>query len=824
MSDSPYHGLRPFHRDETDIFFGREQHADELIERLGRQHFVAVIGYSGCGKSSLVRTGLIPGLQAGFLAGTGTHWRVAEFRPGNSPFAHLAHALSEEEALGGSYRTALSDNRFLTRGSLSLHELLAIKPLPDNAKLLIVCDQFEEIFRYYEQGARAEAVSFIKLLLASCQPYRLADGSASQDVYVVLTMRSDFLGDCALFAGLPERINNGLYLTPRLTRDQLREAIEEPAFVFGGEVAPDLTVKLLEDAEHNPDQLPILQHALMIMWRLAKKRAAEEGKGTRLTVPLYEEIGTLEHALSNHADAVFANDLSAEQQVLAEKMFKALSERGNDQRDTRRPQKLSALLELMQVEPDELIRVIDVFRHARQCFLVPPVGVQLNTDSVIDISHESFIRQWGKLKAWVKEEAEASEKYQRLLDHATRHADRQAALLQSPELEIMQQWSQQFQPTAAWAARYTEEAKKSSSKFFHLAVEFLRRSGQRARLNKALFMFAFLGISALAGLASWEWYVADMHRQRAEVARLEAVQAKDKAQLAEKRAKESQEVAQKEKEQTEGVNKKLSQFAIVTIKSLIKQDEKILASYGDDIFKAGLRDVFLALLDPLIAESESMNDEERLYWRNLLLVMDDSQVKKLVNILFREKRKLFEIEKKYGKKKITLEDIFEYFKDNENMHLALKVAEKIVDEKRIQIEQTEKQPEAMLKNKTAYIRAVGQLLWIKAKLKDNTLPNDIEQVVLLVEEIKATDLSSYLSFQDGLAEFYYKADKMQRAVLIQSESLSFYELAEQKDKIKESWVAAQYGALSWFQLLAEQPQAAIVSAKKGLNIILRKNG
>ena len=271
-------------------------------------------------------------------------------------------------------------------------------------------------------------------MIFRCAASRPAKEFFSVDVYVVLTMRSNFLGDCALFAGLPEKINNGLYLTPRLTKGQLREAIEEPTIVFGGEVAPDLVVRLLEDAEHNPDQLPLLQHALMIMWRTAEQRTAAK-EIIRLTVPLYEEIGTLKDALSNHADAIFANELAAEEQGLAEKMFKALSERGDGQRDTRRPQKLSALAELTQATPDALLQVIEVFRHSRHCFLMPPEGMPLHEDSVIDISHESFIRQWKWLKTWVAEEAEAAGKYRRLVDCALLHAQGKAALLQSPELD-----------------------------------------------------------------------------------------------------------------------------------------------------------------------------------------------------------------------------------------------------------------------------------------------------------------------------------------------------------------------------------------------------
>ncbi len=137
MSKQPYIGLRPFERHETDIFFGREQHADELINRLGANHFLAVIGSSGCGKSSLVKTGLIAGLEAGYLATANSHWRIVEMRPGNHPFKELAEKLFKvlSDVLSLHY-TIDTLQQTLRQGSLSLHELLARHPLPDNAQLL----------------------------------------------------------------------------------------------------------------------------------------------------------------------------------------------------------------------------------------------------------------------------------------------------------------------------------------------------------------------------------------------------------------------------------------------------------------------------------------------------------------------------------------------------------------------------------------------------------------------------------------------------------------------------------------------------------------
>ena len=280
-------------------------------------------------------------------------------------------------------------------------------------------------------------------------------------MYVVITMRSDFLGDCAQFAGLAEAINQGLYLTPRLNAQQLRAAIEEPAFVFDGDIEPALITQLLEDAQTNQDQLPLLQHVLMRLWNLASNKTAT------LTLADYQTIGGLSDALSRHADEVY-NQISNEQQRIAELLFRSLTERGDAQRDTRRPTPLAEIIELTASSHTEVVTVIDAFRQTGCCFLMPPINVALKADSIIDISHESLIRQWQRLKDWAADETESAKMYQRLEDRMIEWQKHKADFLQSSELTIFQQWWQDKQPTELWGKRYGEQ--------FTLAVEFLTAS------------------------------------------------------------------------------------------------------------------------------------------------------------------------------------------------------------------------------------------------------------------------------------------------------------------------------------------------------------
>jgi len=265
---NPFPGLRPFEPDENHLFFGREKEIDELLRRLRSTRFLSVVGTSGSGKSSLVRSGLIPSLHSGFMVSAGSSWRVAMFRPGEDPIRHLAEALDQSGVLGEQNGEPEQTRRdfaetTLRRGSLGIVNAVQYARIPSKDNLLVVVDQFEELFRFRRSrqidNSRDDAVAFVNLLLDAANQTALP-------IYVVLTMRSDFIGDCIDYPGLADAVNNGQYLVPRMTREQLRLAITGPIAVGGGEIAPRLVRRLLNDLGDNQDQLPVLQHALRRTW------------------------------------------------------------------------------------------------------------------------------------------------------------------------------------------------------------------------------------------------------------------------------------------------------------------------------------------------------------------------------------------------------------------------------------------------------------------------------------------------------------------------------------------------------------------------------
>lgn len=480
---NPFPGLRPFESNETHLFFGRDGQSEELLRRLKRTRFLAVVGTSGSGKSSLVRAGLLPALQGGLMASAGSDWRIAILRPGSDPIGNLARALASPSVLGSRAEKdadiqAVMAETTLRRSSLGLVELVSRartkldergQPIfPEYENLLVVVDQFEELFRFKqlieEETTKEDAAAFVRLLLE-------AVGQKTEKIYVVLTMRSDFLGDCSQFWELPEMINNGQYLIPRMTRDERREAISGPVAVGQGAISEPLVNQLLNDVGDNPDQLPILQHALMRTWDywLSHRR-----NGNPIDIPDYNAIGGMSEALSRHADEAYA-ELNDRQQAIAEKLFKGLTEKGTDNREIRRPMEVGEICELTGADEAAVIAVVEVFRREGRSFLMPPPTdaltgalVPLNRESLIDISHESLIRNWNRLKTWVDEEARSARIYRRLADTAVLHKEGGAGLWRDPDLGVALTWREQSNPNQVWAKRYHPE--------FPLAMSFLDES------------------------------------------------------------------------------------------------------------------------------------------------------------------------------------------------------------------------------------------------------------------------------------------------------------------------------------------------------------
>ncbi len=360
---NPFPGLRPFGIEESHLFFGREGQSEDVLIRLSKNRFVAVIGPSGTGKSSLIYCGLVPILYGGFIASAGSKWRIIVSRPGSSPIDNLAEAIVKNSASEESVEDRQLKKSFysalLHRSSLGLIESLCHLPNSGGENILLLVDQFEELFRYRishkGQETFNESVAFVKLLVE-------AVNQTEMPVYVVLTMRSDFIGECAQFQELTTLINKSNYLIPQMTRNDFRDAILGPVAVGNAAIEPSLVQELLNDMGDNPDQLPILQHAMMRTWDYWLKNSS---KDKPVGINDYEAIGKMEKALSEHANEAF-DELNEEGKRICEVLFKTITEKGSDNRGVRRPTRLGDIAEIAMAKVEDVITVIEKFRVSGQ--------------------------------------------------------------------------------------------------------------------------------------------------------------------------------------------------------------------------------------------------------------------------------------------------------------------------------------------------------------------------------------------------------------------------------------------------------------------------
>jgi conflict system STAND superfamily ATPase len=352
-SDRPFPGLRPFDEVDSDWFFGRSGEINDLLKRLRRVHFTAIVGPSGCGKSSVIRAGVLPALRDGYLESS---WSIATFRPGEQPLDNLASSVSA--AISADFQEV---RKQLDSGPLGLINAIQSRQLPSGNKLLVVADQFEELFQFAQRHgdqSQEEVKAFLKLLLAA---------ASSNDIpfYLVLTMRMEWLSECATYVGLAEAINEGIYLVPQMSRRQFQQVILDPIETANAMITTTLLDRMLNDLGGRSDQLPVLQHALMRLWE--RKRPGEP-----IDIADYEAVGTCSNCLSNHAEEVFA-ELNVQQKKVAELLFRSITQVYKN-RKIRRPRPFRELADLPGMNAVELKAVIEAFRQPGRSFLFTSEG------------------------------------------------------------------------------------------------------------------------------------------------------------------------------------------------------------------------------------------------------------------------------------------------------------------------------------------------------------------------------------------------------------------------------------------------------------------
>ncbi len=569
---NPFPGLRPFNINESHLFFGRDGQSDEILQKLSENRFVAVIGASGSGKSSLIYCGVIPILYGGFITDAGSKWEIIKTKPGNSPINNLSDSIADSFRINSDVESSDQSNiisSFLNSSSLGLVEAIKQFKREKDENIFLIIDQFEELFRYKRDtnnlNSINESIAFVNLLIEAVK-------QTSVPIYVVITMRSDFIGECSQFQDFTKLINQSNYLVPQMARDDLRKAVSGPIAVGGARITPFLEQQLLNDIGDNPDQLPILQHALMRTWDYWENN---HNNNSPINIEDYNSIGRMGKALSMHANEAF-DELTQKQKQICQSLFKTLTEKGYDNRGVRRPSSVKEIAAIANASIDDTIKVINIFRERGRSFIYPSIEFPINENSIIDISHESLMRIWDKLVVWVKEENESIQMYIRLSEAAAKYQEGKTGLSRPPDLQLALNWKEKQNPTLAWAQRYNPAFERTmvylkTSKKEYEAEEENKIKLQKRQLRRTRVFALVLGIASIISLGFMLYSV--VMKQESDKNR---VVAEKQTVLAKKNFKdaEKQKAIAQEKEK-EAVNQKF--IADIQKKQAVKSEKYALS-------------------------------------------------------------------------------------------------------------------------------------------------------------------------------------------------------------------------------------------------------
>jgi formylglycine-generating enzyme required for sulfatase activity len=450
--ESPYMGLRYFDTSDAELFYGRETLTNELLARVQKEFFLAIVGASGSGKSSVARAGLIPAWK-NENAGRGAIHIVT---PTARPLESLGASLTRESESVTATSTLMDD---MQKDARSLR--LYVKKMLSNSgetNLLLVVDQFEEVFTLCKDPVERKA--FIENLLS------LVDGE-HHAAQVILTLRADFYHQCAEYEGLRQALEKHQAYIGAMTQDELREAIIQPAEKNGWDFQPGLVDLILRDVGTEPGALPLLSHALLETW---KRR-----QGRTLTLHGYHDAGGVKKAITQTAESVY-DGLLLEEQTIARGIFLRLTELGEGVQDTRRRVKMD---ELAQATNRDLVeKVLKTLTDARL--------VTAEQDSA-EVAHEALIREWGTLRKWLDEDRESLRLHRHLTESAAewqRRGREASELYRGTRLKQIQ-----------------EGMKKHSEQLSPLEMEFLKAS-QQVKSQERLRWIALSGMGIMLLLAA----------------------------------------------------------------------------------------------------------------------------------------------------------------------------------------------------------------------------------------------------------------------------------------------------------------------------------
>ena len=535
----PYPGLRPFTEDESIFFKGRDSHIRQIAKLLEENKMAFITGASGDGKSSMVYAGVLPYIRAGFTKAKFNSWLIFDFKPQRNPLASLAESAAKEMDMPYDYMLREFRRGFSTLANMYVHSEYYIESGDDIANkgknLLIIADQFEEVFtmneNFHDGTPSNDSYTAINLLLETVRIAIRED----LPIYVVFTMRSDYISQCTVFKDLPEFIAYSQFFVPQLKRSEIRQVIEEPAQLAGGSVSSRLAEVLINNLNSGFDQLPVLQHALNLLWKTAdngetqldlihlakiagiakdvlSEDEQEEFDRWYYSLPEYQkkyyDTPDLNNVLNAHAGTLYESaydyfmkhadwaekTINPEQsKKIIETAFKSLTKIDNNRQVRNRCtlNEITGIINNPDITSATVCGVLNIFR-AEENTLLRPFAIEgkldtqyLSGDTVLDVTHEALIRNWQMLSTWDVEELENLNIFNDFNGQVQRWIDNGRSpefLLAAGNFAFFNDWYQKCRPNPHWilkhdtSQRSDREKLRAATSRHELCETFLQQS------------------------------------------------------------------------------------------------------------------------------------------------------------------------------------------------------------------------------------------------------------------------------------------------------------------------------------------------------------
>ncbi|WP_448266829.1 nSTAND1 domain-containing NTPase [Nostoc sp. DSM 114159] len=478
--ENPYRGLYAFESEQAQYFCGRDEAVRTLISRLAESRFLAVIGYSGSGKSSLIKAGLLPQLGGDRLPGS-SQWEIVSFTPGEHPLGKLVDILTRQQQ--------------------------------QNKPHLLFIDQFEEVFTLCQDDEERKA--FIRLIAQEVK-------KGEAETRIILTIRGDFLNRCADYLEIITLINSipptSFIVTP-MSFPELEEAIEKPAKLHGVTFEHGLVSQIAADVINRPGALPILQYALKELWRVCIEEP--ESPQPLLICKGYEEIGGVKGALDKRATILYES-LTTIDQAFTRRLFMELVHLGETGEVTRRRASWERL-EAISDSPQQLQRVVGLLAGSQQRLII-------TDEKTVEVAHEALLSEWKLLNTWIAENLENIRLSRSLEEDCQEWLQRfnklDEALLAGAKLAVISEWVNKTQPRltpleSEFLHKSLERRDRQNQAELEQAKKLQQQAEAKAKAESQRTRFAIASailVAVCGGLGAFTWQLSTKNSLKDKIA------------------------------------------------------------------------------------------------------------------------------------------------------------------------------------------------------------------------------------------------------------------------------------------------------------------